>query len=185
MDRYAALDRASHGFARILGEVREDQWGLPSINPGWSVRDLVNHVVGGNRRYVLLLSGAPTVDVEALRGLNHLGPDARQSFRTTAADVAAAFRGPGRMEVTVHHRLGDRTGADLLVMRVLEHALHGWDLARSIETDDTIDADVVTTLLSAIDADPTLLRRSSYPAAAEPSGLDGQHRLLVLTGRAE
>jgi hypothetical protein len=67
--------------------------------------------------------------------LEHLGSDPLQAFAETAAEVTRAFQAPGAMEQVTHHRLGDRSGADLLVMRVIEHAVHGWDLAQAIAAD--------------------------------------------------
>jgi uncharacterized protein (TIGR03086 family) len=183
VDHDAALDRATAGFARTLSQVRDDQWDAPSPNPGWSVRDLVNHVVGGNRRYVVLLTGAPTVEVEAMRDLDHLAGDPMQAFVETSAEVAVAFRAPGAMAQIVHHRLGDRTGAELLVMRVIEHSVHGWDLARAIGAEDRLDPDVTQVLLDAFAADPGMLARTSFPASNPPTTADPQLRLLNLTGR--
>ena len=184
MDPHGALDVATAGFARTLALVEPDQWNSPTPNPGWSVRDLVNHVVGGNRRYVLLLTGAPTTAVEALRNLDHLGEDPGESFRTTAAEVAAAFEERGALERVVHHRRGDLYGAELLVMRITEHALHGWDLARAIGADESIDPPVVETILAAVDADPTSIERAGFTPTAGAAELTGVARLLALTGRA-
>jgi uncharacterized protein (TIGR03086 family) len=184
VDLFEALDRATVGFAHTLSQVRDDQWTAPTPNPGWSVRDLINHVVGGNRRYVVLLTGAPTVEVEALRDLDHLGSDPMQAFVETSAEVTAAFQAPGAMTQIVHHRLGDRTGEELLVMRVIEHALHGWDLARAIGADDHLDSDVAETLLASFEADPTMLSRTSFAPRTPPADADPQRRLLSLTGRA-
>jgi uncharacterized protein (TIGR03086 family) len=184
MDMYAALDRSTEHFAKLLDVVRDDQWQLPTPNPGWTVRDLVNHVVGGNRRYVVLLSGAPTAEVEALRHLEHLGEDPISAFTETAAELTDAFHTPGALEMTVHHRLSDRSGAELLVMRVIEHTLHGWDLARAIGADDRLDPDIAATLLAAFDADPSMLGRTSFPPVQPVAGLDPEHRLLAITGRS-
>lgn len=87
--------------------------------------------------------------------------------------------------MTVHHRFGDRSGADLLVMRVMEHALHGWDLAHAIQVDATIEPDVTAAILAALTAKPNLLARSGYPPAAGPVDVDPQRRLLALTGRGD
>jgi uncharacterized protein (TIGR03086 family) len=183
-ERLAALDVSAATFAQALAGVEDEHWSHPSVNPGWTVRDLVNHVVGGNRRYVLLLDGAPTSDVEALRDLDHLAADPWAAFRSTAAELAAAFRGPGRLDHAVHHRLGDRPGSDLLVMRILENALHGWDLARSVGGVATIDRGVAATALAAIEADPTLLPRSGYPIRTHDDRTDDPERLLLtVTGR--
>jgi uncharacterized protein (TIGR03086 family) len=185
-DAYDALDRATAGFHDVLVTVSDAGWDRPTPNPGWSVRDLVSHVIGGNRRYVVLLSGAPTVEVEKLRGGDHLGDDPIAAFDETSMEVAKAFREPGALERTVHHRKGDRTGDDLLTMRILEHSLHGWDLATAIDGDTNIDPTVVKVLLERASHD--LLVRSGYPGDPEPGSGTGakqspQQRLLVLTGR--
>jgi uncharacterized protein (TIGR03086 family) len=183
VDALSALDVASAAFALTLRQVGDDQWDLPTPNPGWSVRDLVNHVVGGNRRYVLLLTGAPTAEVEALREIDHLTTDPVADFTTTTAEIAAAFRRPDALEVIVHHRHGDRYGAELLVMRIGEHALHGWDLARAIGADDTIDPPVVEVMLAAIAADPTSPARAGFAPLPDADQLTGVERLLALSGR--
>jgi uncharacterized protein (TIGR03086 family) len=183
VDRSIALDQATASFAAILARVDSGDWTAPTPDPGWSVRDLVNHVIGGNRRYVLLLEGAPTVEVEALRRLDHLGTDPLASFIETSSLVAAAFREPGALGQVVHHRLGDRTGADLLVMRVIEHAVHGWDLAQAIGADPAIPPDVTAALLDAFAAEPALLPSLPYAPARLPDDADPQQRLLALTGR--
>jgi uncharacterized protein (TIGR03086 family) len=183
-DGYDVLDRATEGFHDVLVAVSDDDWDAATPNPGWTVRDLVNHVVGGNRRYVLLLGGAATADVERLRDMDHLGVDPVGAFDRTAAAVAAVFREPGALQRTVHHRKGDRSGDDLLTMRILEHALHGWDLATAIGADTRIAPDVVSALLER--ATPDLIARSGYPPApdaADEHAVSPQQRLLDLTGR--
>jgi uncharacterized protein (TIGR03086 family) len=184
VDPFGALDVATAGFARTLALVQAGQWEAETPNPGWTVRDLVNHVVGGNRRYALLLAGASTAEVEALRDLDHLGDDPAESFRITAAEVAAAFAMNGALERIVHHRRGDRYGAELLVMRITEHALHGWDLARAIAQDDSIDLPVVEILLAAIEADPASIERAGFVSLPGADDLMGVARLLALTGRS-
>jgi uncharacterized protein (TIGR03086 family) len=183
VDLHAALDVATAGFARTLALVRHNQWESPTPNPGWDVRDLVNHVVGGNLRYVLLLAGGPTEEVEALRGLDHLADDPYAGFQATAAEVSTAFAEPGALDRVVRHRMGDRLGFELLVMRVTEHALHGWDLARAIGQDDAIDSVVVEALLAEIDGDPTSRAWAGFAPMLGADDLTGAARLLALTGR--
>jgi uncharacterized protein (TIGR03086 family) len=183
VDEFAALDRSTAGFATLLRAVGDEQWQLDTPDPGWTVRDLVNHVVGGNRRYVVLLAGAPTAEVEALRDLGHLGDDPVQAFTDTAAEMTEAFHRPGVLEMTVHHRLGDRSGAELLIMRVIEHTMHGWDLARAIGADDVLDSEVVAVALAAFARDPGMLERTSFPPAQLPPDLPADRLLLMITGR--
>jgi len=170
-------------FARRLRLVGPDDWRRPTPCSEWDVHALVNHVVGANVRYELLLHGAPTEQVEALRTVDHLGDDALVSFVATAEGVVACFHEDGALERIAHHATGDRTGRELLSMRILDAAVHGWDLARAIGADETLDDVVVAFLLAYLaDLDPG-------PPAFEPAGADiprhasAQDQLLHRLGR--
>jgi uncharacterized protein (TIGR03086 family) len=139
---------ANDEFARRLKLVEPDDWRRPTPCSEWDVRALVNHVVGANIRYQLLIHGAPTEQIEATRSVDHLGDDALMSFVATADAVVACFREDGALERITHHVTGDRTGRELLSMRILDAAIHGWDLARAIGADEILNDDVVAFLLA-------------------------------------
>ena len=80
------LTRANDGFVQRLALVRPDQWPVPhSAATRGTSRALVNHVVGANRRYTMLLHGATADDVDATRTADHLGDDPVASFVATHA----------------------------------------------------------------------------------------------------
>jgi uncharacterized protein (TIGR03086 family) len=170
------LSRAGDGFAGRLSIVQPDQWTAATPCTEWDVRALVNHVVGANRRYTMLLHGATAGEVDATRTVDHLGVDPVSSFVTTAAELAAAFREPGALARTAHHPAGERTGAQLLEMRVLDVAVHTWDLARAIGIAFAI------TLQDTFEAGR---ERGSYaqPPGRTSANLSAQGRLLHLLGR--
>jgi uncharacterized protein (TIGR03086 family) len=149
------------------------------------VRALVNHVVGANVRYQLLLHGAPTDQVEATRTVDHLGDDAIASFVATADGVVACFHENGALERIAHHATGDLTGGELLSMRILDAAIHGWDLARAIGADEALDDDVVGFLLAhtaGLDLGPQ--QRAFTPSDADvPRNASPQDQLLHRLGR--
>ena len=176
---------ANDEFARRLRLVGPDDWRRPTPCTEWDVRALVNHVVGANVRYQLLLHGAPTEQVEATRTVDHLGDDALASFVATANGVVACFRQDGALEGIAHHVTGDRTGRELLSMRILDAAIHGWDLARAISADETLDADVVAFLLAyTTDLDRGPQQRAFAPAEAHvPRTASPQDQLLHRLGR--
>ena len=186
LDRLDALSTAGAGFERRLLLVRSDDWVRPTPCEEWHVRALVNHVVGANRRYTMLLQGASAKDVNATRSTDHLGDDPLASFLATTAEVIAAFREEGALERTVRHPVvGDRTAAELLGMRVLDVAVHSWDLARAIDADDTLDADVVEFVLTLAPLFEPSRRQGSFaaPVGEIAVGYSPQVRLLHLLGR--
>ena len=176
---------ANDEFARRLRLVGPDDWQRPTPCSEWDVRALVNHVVGANVRYPLLLHGAPTEQVEATRAVDQLGDDALGSFLATADGVVACFHEDGALERVAHHVAGDRSGRELLSMRILDAAIHGWDLARAIGSDESLDDDVVAFLLAyTADLDLGPQQRAFAPADAEgPSTASTQDQLLHRLGR--
>jgi len=161
---------ANDEFARRLQLVGPGDWRRPTPCSEWDVRALVNHVVGANVRYRSLLHGASTEQVEATRSVDHLGADALASFVATADDVVACFQQDGALERITHHVTGDRTGRELLSMRILDVAVHGWDLARAIGADENLDDDIVAYLLAyTSDLDLGPQQRAFAPADAEAS----------------
>ena len=100
-------------------------------------------MTGGNVRYRMLLHGAGAAEVDASRALDHVGDDPPALFARTADEVVAAFHEPGALERVVDHPAGRRTGRELLGQRVVEWAVHGWDLARAVGGDEALDPAVV------------------------------------------
>ncbi len=176
---------ANDEFARRLRLVGPDDWRRPTPCSEWDVRALVNHVVGANVRYQLLLRGAPTEQVEATRTVDHLGDDPLVSFVATADGVVACFHEDGALERVAHHATGDRTGRELLSMRVLDAAIHAWDLARAIGANETLDDDVVAFLLAyTADLDLGAQQPAFAPADADvPRNGPPQAQLLHRLGR--
>jgi hypothetical protein len=70
-------------------------------------------------------------------------------------------------------------------MRILDAAIHGWDLARAIGGDETLDDDVVAFLLAyTADLDLGPQQRAFAPADADlPRNASPQHHLLHRLGR--
>jgi uncharacterized protein (TIGR03086 family) len=148
------------------------------------VRALVNHVVGANVRYEMLLRGAPAVEVDAARKRDHLGDDAAAAFAATGAAMRAAFTEPGTLDRVANHPVGNRTGRELLGMRIIDVTVHAWDLAQALGADDELEARLVAFALAQA---PAMVAAPGQRSFACPIAEDGhrspQEQLLRLLGR--
>ena len=187
LDGSTALTRANVAFEQRLRLVGADDWPRPTPCSEWDVYALVNHVIGGNRRYTMLLHGASTESVNRTRTEDHLGTDPLAAFTTTANELATVFCEDGALTRIAHHPVvGERTGADLLAMRVLDVTVHAWDLARALDVDDTLDPDAVEFALAHIDVIEAGRQHSSFAIPTGPPNIATapQAQLLHLAGRS-
>lgn len=185
MDPLRALALSSAEYRRRVAQVRPEDLDAPSRCPGWSVRDLVNHVAGGGHRYLLLLRGGGEAELAPTRTQDHVGADPLAGWLEWDEPLAAAFREPGAWERVVAHRAGDQTGLELLRMRVLEQTLHAWDLAVSLDFPADIDAGLAEHILAeCLGAVEHLAAAGYYAPPSAPAADDPLTRLLAATGRA-
>ena len=188
MDRLEALDRARTEFDKRVRAVRPDQWEASTPCEGWTVRDLVHHVVGANRMTVLLLDGRPADEATmGMVGEAVLGDDPVAAFAESADAQQAAFREPGAEERTCHHPIGDIPGEMLLGFRIADLTLHAWDLARAIGADEELDAELVGVLWERMEPMAgtigTMGLFGTGPSGDVEADAPLQARLLDLSGR--
>jgi uncharacterized protein (TIGR03086 family) len=187
MEPLALLHSTAAEYRTRLVTVPEDCWGDASACDDWTVRDVADHIVGGNRFAVALLDGASTEQAMAAARVGSFDGDPIDQFDETAAAQLAAFEAPGALERIVHHPAGDMPGAAFVGFRAGDLLLHGWDLARSTGGDETLPAE----LAAAIHAVylPTAERAKAFGVFAD-TGTEVTdetpiaRRLLILTGRA-
>ena len=143
MDLIALLRRASEFHERQLVTITADEWALPSNCDGWTVKDLADHVLGGNRFAVGMLAGldagAAFADALALG----FDDDPVAAYRASVAAQLAAFEAPDALTVLVHHPAGDIGAREFLGFRLGDLLLHAWDLAQSTGRECTLDEELV------------------------------------------
>jgi uncharacterized protein (TIGR03086 family) len=183
----ALFDQAVGEFDRRVRSIESDQWDNSTPCTGWSVRDLVNHVVEENLWAPGLLAGKT---IEELGGMDafhgdQLGADPKNAWAKARADSRAAVHRDGAMDEIAHLSFGDLPGSIYALQLLSDHVIHAWDLARGIEGDDTLDPDLVAFVYEAMKpfAD-SLSEGGSYdPPIEVPEDADIQTKLLALSGR--
>jgi uncharacterized protein (TIGR03086 family) len=187
MDGLDALDRARFEFDRRLRTVDAEQWSFDTPCAGWTVRDVVHHVVGGNRMAVSLLAGASRDEARAARGLDPLGDDPIAAFVQSADELSVSFGAPCARNRICHSGVGDIPGEQLLGFRTADYALHAWDLAHATGTDEQLDDALVEELWEIMSPIAPMIGESGQFGSGPSGDLDAdvplQARLLDLSGR--
>lgn len=111
----------------LIARVGPGQWSDPTPCTEWSVRDLVQHLVGLNLVFAAMLQGQPPPE----RGADVLGADPVEAYRESNAMLHKAFAQPGVLEREYRGPLGVATGEQRLQIRLADLIAHGWDLARA------------------------------------------------------
>lgn len=122
------LSRALEATELVIAAVRPEQWEGRTPCAGWTVRDVVSHLVSGNRAFTAVLCGPP-----AAASGESLPPDAELwgAYRDSASALVAAFSQPGALERVCTVAVGAVPGIVALNLRITEALVHGWDLARA------------------------------------------------------
>lgn len=173
----------------LIAGIREDQWHAPTPCPEWNVRQLVNHMVMGNRLFASILRGEAVVQPEALdpEAGDQLGGSPEAAYRESVQDLVAAFRRQGVLDQLFQVPVGTVPGIAALHLRMVEDLVHGWDVARATDQQLRIPDEIVQQewefsrdKLADVPPDRSPFA-PSQPVPEHASPLDG---LAALLGRA-
>lgn len=166
----------------LVAAIEPGQWELPTPCPDWTVHDVVNHLVSGQRRLAAALSGG----TPPAAGEDLLGGDPATAYWSSAEAMLAALRADGALDRPVNIPAGTLPGSVACELRVVEVLVHGWDLARATGRRLEFPADVVEQSLafSRVQLGRVPADRSPFgppqPIADDAAALD---HLAALLGR--
>lgn len=169
----------STAFAHKIAGMPPEAWTAATPCAGWTVTDLVDHVVS-----------APSMHFELAGKSLQPGPpvneDALGAFHSVREQVQAELDDPARANVEFEGAFGRSTFADAVDRFVtFDLAVHGWDLARATGQDETIDPAEVARLWETAREFGDAIRSDGVcgPAVEPPTNADEQERLLAYLGR--
>ena len=154
-----AMARAMVGFAAVVAELGDDDFDQPSMCDGWTIRDVVEHVVGGDRFAPIILAGG-TLDeaIEAVMGVDHLGDDPVAAVADASATTREAFA--ESLDRIVEHPVGSVPARRFIGFRCLDQLGHTWDIAAALGRPVTLDPVAVGVGLEVAEAERDLLAAS-------------------------
>jgi uncharacterized protein (TIGR03086 family) len=138
------FQRAQAAFTDRVDAVDPDQWEVEAL-PGWTVADLVAHLVREQLWAVPLLAGEPYAEGRFPDDTGDLlGDDPFTGWETAADGALAAFAEDDALKRTVHLERGPTPAAQYILEMTADLTVHAWDIARATGGDTELDGELVT-----------------------------------------
>jgi uncharacterized protein (TIGR03086 family) len=166
---------------RVAG-LREGDLGRPTVNPGWDVRVLVAHLVGGCLLYAGALRGE-TVDW-ATRNRQTV-TDSLGQFDAAAAELNEAIGALDDRRRPVTIPAGTVPATLAIAVHATDVLVHGWDLAVATGQDRALDPGLCEAATAIIGQFPASAWGNPrfYAERVHTDSADPADRLVALTGR--
>jgi len=190
-DELAQFLAAQRSFTERVHATQAGQWEHATPDAGWTVADLVGHLVEEHRWAEALLGG---LGLDAAReavdarygpgagGFGSAGPGAQ--WDEAAAASARAFSGAGALAGSVEITRGRAPAREYLAEMTLDLVVHSWDLGMAIGYRGPLPADVVEAVYAqAADIVARTPGGMFSGPVAVPAGAPVVDRLVALTGR--
>ena len=178
------FQRAQNQFTDRVDAVEPGQWEDESL-PGWTVADLLAHVVSEQLWVPPLLAGEPADEGRFPDATDDLlGDDPLTGWETAADGALSAFAEDDALVRTVHLSRGPTPATEYILEMTADLTVHAWDLARATHGDVVLDGELITVSLVYAerlpeDGIPGMIDAPlDVPASAPP-----QTRLLARFGR--
>ncbi len=183
-DDVGALYRRSvEWWSARVAAVTDDQWDLPTPCTDWSVRDLVNHVVGEDLWTSPLMRGETIEAVGDRFDGDLLGDDPRTAGRQAATEATAAVNETLPSHGTVQLSYGEESMDEYIRQLTADHLVPGWDLAAATGAARELDEDLIDGVGTWFEQMEEAYRGSGAIAARGALSGDPQSDLLARFGR--
>jgi uncharacterized protein (TIGR03086 family) len=179
------LDQGLDFFTAVLTRLGDDDWERLTPCAGWTVRDLLGHLVITVRVAIGVMQGQQPTWPEVARPGDLVEGDPMQFWRGTVVQAREVLR-DADLAREIDTPLG-RTVADDLSIPVIDLYVHAWDLGAAAGIAVEIPADVIGYAHVYIDPLPVgVIRgdgRAFGPQAPVPPGATPTERFIAWTGR--
>ncbi|MDR0959217.1 MAG: TIGR03086 family protein [Propionibacteriaceae bacterium] len=123
-DPRADLRSAAEWVQSLVDAITPQQWGEPTPNSEWTVRELVAHLVGVADSLPATLTSSATAEYDDV-------PDEGwpKAYATALARLDEAIADPEILTKRYATMFGEQSGGAFLSHFIAEFLVHGWDLA--------------------------------------------------------
>ena len=181
------LKKAIAGFSAELAATPDSDWSKMTKCEGWTVTDLMKHMVGGAKGAAAAFRGGTKEDAIAAGSGDVLGSNPRAAYEASVADHIAAYESLADPETIIHHPASDMPASRLLMFRIGDYLLHTWDLAAGLGRTVTLDPEVCEYVYASLEPMAPMLGQIGMfgqgPSGTVPASADIQTRVLDISGR--
>jgi uncharacterized protein (TIGR03086 family) len=184
----AAADELEYQITTIhdlIANTEPDQFENQTPCAKWTVRDLMNHMVGGGTMFGMALKGE-TVDMDGPMP-DLLGDDATAAWYKAAQAFCEGADSPGARERMVTLPFATLPGQVVVDIAKFDLLVHAWDLAQSTDQPFDPPADVVEPAMASaqmIIAPPARDGDTFADEVTPPADATELQRLVAFTGRS-
>jgi uncharacterized protein (TIGR03086 family) len=161
------IERACASTVAILAGVLAADLGLATPCRSWTVKDVVNHIIGSAAWYAGLAEEGAIADTDEAGdavGDDQAGGDAagggetdhtlgdfHATFQREADRLVAAFSAPGAMDKIMEMPFGGMPGSVCVWIAAGDIFTHGWDLAKATGQPSDLDPELAVKLLAQVE----------------------------------
>ena len=171
------LDELGPLLAAVVGGIRADQLDNPTPCTKFTVRGVLEHMIGGATMFTAAFRGAEPCQPDTTDVLAGFGP--------ALTRLAEAMHTSGAFERTIHAPFGEVPGDAFARFVILDGLVHGWDLAtatgQAYEPPTSLVAEVQAFANNAIE--PLRDGNTFGPTVDPPPSASPIQRLAAFTGR--
>ena len=177
MDPLTQLDQVAALVTGVVGGITPDQLDLPTPCSEFTVRGVLEHMIGGATMFAAAYRGQAATEPDLGDVLGGFGP--------ALGDLGAAVSAPGALDRTVAAPFGEVPGETFARFIVLDGLVHGWDMATATGQAYEPPADLVAEVEAfACQVLDPMRDGQTFAAAVQPAaGASPIERLAAYTGR--
>ena len=180
-----ALGLARSELTRRLNAIAASDWEKATPCTEWTVRQLVNHVVGLQPRVARLVCGCSRDEYVATREDDWIGIDHVAAWHVGIRALDEAITNAESLDIPVAYRI-PMSARGAIGLTAFDTAGHTWDVSRAIGFDEQLDDGLVESALGFMEwirSEPPLEALFGSPTDYPLEGASAQDRLLHLAGR--
>lgn len=177
MDPLTQFGQLAAPLGGVIAGIAPDQLDAPTPCAEFSVRGVLEHMIGGATSFAAAYRGEPAPEPDL--------SDVLAGFGRALTELGAAVSSPGALDKTLATPFGEVDGAWFARYIVLDGLVHGWDLAtatgQSYEPPDDLVAAVDAFARESL---PGLRGEGTFSGPVDPpEGASPIERLAAFTGR--